>query len=139
MWSRRGFDSQQFWHGLRIALNLDGVIGYCPLMAPSSFAFSSWDGMSADWGYQLRPNRPVFDLFCASPELISVASLSKRMQADQIWFALTRRRTLDRGVNQVIERAGQVVTVNKKGSLIALPPRVIGGALAVWPGCRSEL
>ncbi len=97
-------------------------------MALSSFAFSSWDGMSADWGYQLRPNRPVFDLLCASPE--QQLRLSKRMQADQIWFALTRRRTLDRGVNQVIERAGQVVTVNKKGSLIALIPRVIGGAQA---------
>ena len=115
--SSRGFGSHQFWHGLRIALNSDGVIGCCPLMAPSSFAFSSWDGMSADWGYQLRPNRPVFDLLCASPE--QQLRLSKRMQADQVWFALTRRRTLDRGVKQVMERAGQVVTVYKKGSLTA--------------------
>jgi hypothetical protein len=58
----RGFGSHQFWHGLRMALDLDGIIGCCPLVAPSSFPYSSWDGTSADWGYLLRPGRPVYDL-----------------------------------------------------------------------------
>ncbi len=49
----RGFGSHQFWHGLRMALDLDGIIGCCPLVAPSSFPYSSWDGTSADWGYLL--------------------------------------------------------------------------------------
>ena len=35
--SKRGFGSHQFWHGLKIALDSDGIIGCCPLMAPSSF------------------------------------------------------------------------------------------------------
>jgi hypothetical protein len=51
----RGFGSHQFWHGLRMALDLDGIIRCCPLVAPSSFQYSSWDGNSADWGYLLRP------------------------------------------------------------------------------------
>ena len=44
----RGFGSHQFWHGLRTALNLDSIIGCCPLVAPSSFPHSSWDGDSGD-------------------------------------------------------------------------------------------
>jgi hypothetical protein len=78
--TRQGFGSLQF------------VIGCCPLMAPSSFAFSSCDGMSADWGYQ----------HAGGPNLVR-----------------TDAKTIDRGVKQVIERAVQVVTVYKKGSLIA--------------------
>ncbi len=40
----RGFGSHQFWHGPRMALDLDGIIGCCPLVTPSSFPYSSWDG-----------------------------------------------------------------------------------------------
>ena len=40
---KRGFGSHQFWHGLRVALDSDGIIGCCPLVAPSSFMYSSWD------------------------------------------------------------------------------------------------
>jgi hypothetical protein len=64
---KRGFGSHQFWNGIRVALESDGIIGCCPLVAPSSFMFSSWDGVSADWGYQLHPRRPVIDLLRASP------------------------------------------------------------------------
>jgi hypothetical protein len=74
-------------------------------------------GKSADWGYQLRPNRPVFDLLCASPE--QQLRVSRWLKADRIWFALTRRSMLDRAVRQVMEREGQVVTVYKIGSLVA--------------------
>ncbi len=39
----RGFGSAQFWHGLslRVALDSEGIIGCCPLVAPSSFRYSS--------------------------------------------------------------------------------------------------
>ncbi len=41
------FGSHQFWHGIGVALNADGIIGCCPLMAPCSFAYASWTGISA--------------------------------------------------------------------------------------------
>jgi len=113
----RGFGSHQFWHGLRTALNLDSIIGCCPLVAPSSFPHSSWDGDSCDWGYQLRPNRLMFDLLC-SP-LGEQRRLCKLMSPDKIWFALTRRSTLDREIRRALELIGQIVTVFKKGSRVA--------------------
>jgi hypothetical protein len=64
-----GFGSHQFWNGLRVELELDGIIGCYPLVTPSSLPYSSWDGMSADWGCQLLPKRPIYDFLCASPEL----------------------------------------------------------------------
>jgi hypothetical protein len=36
-----------------------------------------------------------------------------------VWFALTRRSNLDRGVKPVLERTGQVVKVFKKGTKVA--------------------
>ena len=114
---KRGFGSHQFWHELKVALDSDGIIGCCPLVAPSSFPYSSWTGGSADWGYQLQPRRPVFDLLCASP--VEQRSLSGRLRSDQVWFALSRRSTLERNTKLVLERAGQVITVYKKGSRVA--------------------
>ena len=113
----KGFGSHQFWNGLRVALELDGIIGCCPLVAPSSLPYSSWDGMSADWGCQLLPKRPIYDFLCASPELQQ--RLVWKLTADKPWFALTRRATLDRTVKQGMERTGQVITVYKKGSRVA--------------------
>jgi hypothetical protein len=104
--SRRGFGSHQLrvWQGLKVALNSDRVIGCCPLLAlppfsPSSssflFKFSLWDGISAN------SSEPVgFYLICASPE--EQPRFSKGLQTDQIWFALTRRFTLDQGVRQEV-------------------------------------
>jgi hypothetical protein len=31
---KRGFGSHQFWHWLRVALEAEGIIGCCPLVAP---------------------------------------------------------------------------------------------------------
>ncbi len=36
-----------------------------------------------------------------------------------MWFVLTRKSNLDRGVKLVLERAGQVITVFKKGTKVA--------------------
>ena len=114
---KRGFGSHQFWHGLRVALDSDGIIGCCPLVAPSSFMYSSWDGVSPDWGYQQQPSRPIFDLLRSSLE--EQRFLSSWFQPDQVWFALTRRSTLEQSIKQVLERAGRVVTVYKRGSRVA--------------------
>jgi hypothetical protein len=38
--SKQGFGSHQFWHGLKAARDSDGIIGCCPLVAPSSFQYS---------------------------------------------------------------------------------------------------
>jgi hypothetical protein len=65
---KRGFGSHQFWHGLRVALGSDGIIGCCPLLAPSSFMYSSWDGVTTDWGNQLYPSSPTYDLLRSTPE-----------------------------------------------------------------------
>jgi hypothetical protein len=79
----RGFGSHQFWHGLRVALEADGFIGCSPLVAPSSFMYSSWDGISTDWGYQLQPNQPIFDLLPSSPA--EQQFLSNWFWSDQVW------------------------------------------------------
>jgi hypothetical protein len=62
-----------------------------------------------------------------NPEwLLPLRRALKAVDATQLFHSLDRgegaqevRRTLDRGVKQVMERAGQVVTVYKKGSLAA--------------------
>jgi hypothetical protein len=69
--SQRPFGSRLFWHGIRVALDANGIIGCCPLMPPSSFAYASWTVISADWGSQERSSRlmgqnqyfPLFRLF----------------------------------------------------------------------------
>jgi hypothetical protein len=73
--------------------------------------------MSADWGCQLLPKRLIYDFLCAPPELQQ--RLAWKLTADKQWFALTRRATLDRTFKQGMERAGQVITVYKKGSRVA--------------------
>ncbi len=68
---KRGFRSHQFWHGRRgLALEADGIMGCCPLVAPPCM-YSLWDGVSTDFGDQLQPSRPV--LGAAVPlQLVSV-------------------------------------------------------------------
>ncbi len=103
----RGFGSHHFWNELRVALSLDSIVGCCPPMPPSSFPYASWTGVSPDWGSQQRLSCPIFSLLCASTELQQ--SLSSRQRPDEVWFALSRRSTLDRHVKQLLERAGQVI------------------------------
>jgi hypothetical protein len=65
---KRGFCSHQFWDELNVALKADCIIGCCPLVVPSSFMYSWWDGVSTDWGYQLQSSRPIFNILLSSPE-----------------------------------------------------------------------
>ena len=64
----RGFGSHPFWHGLQTTLESDAIIGCCPLVAPLSFPYASWDGTSPEWGCQLRRSRPKYDLLCSPKE-----------------------------------------------------------------------
>jgi hypothetical protein len=66
-----------------------------PLVAPLSFMYSSWDEVSTDWGYQLQPSRPIFDV-PSRPE--EQHFLSKFFWQDKIWFTLNRR-TLAQSTN----------------------------------------
>jgi hypothetical protein len=114
---KRGFGSHQFWHGLRVALDSDGILGCCPLVAPSSFMYCSWDGITTDWGYQLQPSRPIYDLLRSTPE--EQRFLSNWLRLDQVWFALTRWTTLTPSTKAALERNGRVITVYKRESLVA--------------------
>lgn len=101
----RGYLSHQFGHGLRVALDLDGIIGCCPLVAPSSFPCSSWDGVSADWGYALPSTRPIFVLLCSSPE--EQGRLAGLMAPGKVWFALTRKSTLHSSTELALKQGGR--------------------------------
>jgi hypothetical protein len=49
--------------------------------------YSSWNVVSTDWGYQLLPSQPIFDLLHSwSKEL---RFLSNLFRLDQVWIALT--------------------------------------------------
>ena len=91
-------------------------------------------GVAPWWRLRLSRTHPGMEchrtgVINSSPSDRSVTSLtaspeeqqrfSKRLRADLVWFALTRRTTLDPGVKKVMERAGQVITVYKKGLLVA--------------------
>jgi hypothetical protein len=115
--SKRGFGSHQFWHRLRVATDSDGIIGCCPLVAPSSFMYSLWDGITTDWGSQLQPSRPIYNLLWSTQE--EQLFLSNWLRSDQVWFAVTRRTTLAPNTMRVLERNGCVVNVDKRESLVA--------------------
>jgi hypothetical protein len=46
----------------------DSIVGCCPLVMPSAFMYSSWDGVTTDWGDQLQHNRQIYNLLNFSPE-----------------------------------------------------------------------
>ncbi len=57
-------------HGLGVTLDLDGIIGcFAPWwLRHRSNTRRGMVHAAADWGYLLRPSRPVYDLLCASPK-----------------------------------------------------------------------
>ena len=61
--SSRGVASAQFWHGVRIIVEAECVVGCNPLVAPSSFpvAVRCW-GMLEGWGYTSasHPSRVMY-------------------------------------------------------------------------------
>ena len=113
----RGISSHQFGAGLQVALQADGIIGCCPLAAPSAFPWSSWNGVTPDWGHQLQPQRPMLDLLCSSPD--EQKRLLHHLDNNKVWFALTRRATLSAEARRTLERGGSVVHVYKRGSRVA--------------------
>ncbi len=89
-----------FGHGLRVTLDLDGIIGCCLLVAPLAFSYSSGDGVSADWGYSLLPDQPIFVLLWSSPE--EHGMLARLMAPERVWFALTRKSTLHSSADSLL-------------------------------------
>ena len=86
-------------------------------MAPSSFPCSSWDGVSADWGYALPSTRPIFVLLCSSPE--EQGRLASLMAPGKVWIALTHKSTLHSSTELALKQGGRVITEFKKGSRVA--------------------
>ncbi len=97
---------------------MGGIIGCCPLVAVIV-------SISVMGLYVSRLGLLALTLQAGlRPRLLitggaATASSSRRLKADILWFALTHRSTLDGTVKQVMERAGQVITVYKKGSRVA--------------------
>ena len=113
----KGVASAQFWHGVRAVLDAECVVGCNPLVAPSSFpvAIRSW-GTLEGWGHPWAapPSRVMYCLLTQSPE--EQRLLVRPLAADGIWWALTRRSTLDLEVKDMLRQRGGVVTVYKRGT-----------------------
>jgi hypothetical protein len=79
--------------------------------------YCSWDGIATDWGYQLQPSRPIYDLLWSTQE--EQRFLSNWLRSGQVRFALTRWTTLSPSTKAALECNGCVVTVYKRESLVA--------------------
>ena len=116
----KGVASAQFWSGVHAVLNAECIVGCNPLVAPSSFpvAIRSW-GTLEGWGHPwaASPSRVVYCLLtqCAAEQRLLARSLS----ADGVWWALTRRSTLDPEVKAILGQRGSVATVFKRGTRAA--------------------
>ncbi len=73
--------------------------------------------MSADWGYSLLPNQPIFVLLCSSPE--GQGRLARLMAPGKVWFALTRKSTLHSSAEIALRQGAHCVNVFMKGSQVA--------------------
>jgi len=114
---KREIGSAQFWAGLQKALDSDGIVGCCPLVAPVAFSFASWDGTSVDWGHGLQPKRLVYSLLGATPQ--DQQRITRQLAGEQVWFVVVRRATLDHKAKQTLAKIGRVITVFKRGSRVA--------------------
>ena len=114
---KREIGSAQFWTGLQKALNSDGIVGCCPLVAPVAFHFASWDGISVDWGHGLQPKRPVYSLLGATSQ--EQQRLTRQLGGGQVWFVVARRAALDNSTKQMLTKVGRVITVFKRGARVA--------------------
>ena len=113
----RGIGSAQFWHGVQKALNADRIVGCDPLTAPAAFPSASPDGVYLCWGQGDSPKRPVFNLLtmCRSFQ----RGLLPKLTASLVWFAVTRRSSLDTDVARALKREGQVVAHYRTKSVVA--------------------
>jgi len=116
----KGVASAQFWSGVRAALDADCIVGCNPLVAPSSFqaAIRSWGALEG-WGHSwaVPPSRVVYCLLTQSPE--EQRMLARPLAANSVWWALTRRSTLDPEVKAILVQRGRAVTVFKRGTRAA--------------------
>ena len=113
----RGIASHQFWSGIQLALSADLLVGCNPLIASASFPAASPDAAYFCWGQGGSPTRPVycFLTMCRSLQ----RGLAAKLTSLQVWFAVTRRSTLDKELETALKREGQIVATYRKGTLVA--------------------
>ena len=118
--SSKGVASAQFWSRVQEVLDAECIVGCNPLVAPSSFpvAIRSW-GTLEGWGHPWAapPSRVMYCLLTQSPE--EQRLLARPLQAKGIWWALTRRSTLDSEVAAILRQRGCAVSVVKRGTRAA--------------------
>ena len=118
---RQGVASQQFYNHLHRISQAELVAGCHPLVAPATFSASirSWSTLEG-WGQgrleQTRGSVLYVLLALTSQEQIQ---LCRDLTGDSVWFALTRRSTLDKSVADRLRGGGYVVTVFRRGTLAA--------------------
>ena len=117
----RGISSHQFGADLQAALQADGIIGCCPLVAPTSFPFASWNGVTADWGHLLWPQCPVFDLLCSTPDEQRRLTHHLARTGRQQGVVCTHQacNPVSAEAKKTLERSGRIVHVFRKGSRVA--------------------
>ena len=116
----RGVASAQFWHGVRVIVDAECVVGCNPLVAPSSFpvAVRCW-GMLEGWGYSSasHPSRVMYCMLTQSPA--EQLQMAQSLKAGAIWWALTRASNLAPEVRAMLSKRGHVLAVFKRGTRAA--------------------
>ena len=116
----RGVASAQFWHGVRVILDAECVVGCNPLVAPSSFpvAVCCW-GMLEGWGYTStsHPSRVMYCMLSQSPA--KQLQMAQSLKAGATWWALTRASNLAPEVRAILSNRGNVLAVFKCGTSAA--------------------
>jgi hypothetical protein len=114
----RGVPSAQFWTQVQGVLAADCILGCNPLVAPSAFARSTLEG----WGRLTGapPASTVLNLLTLSgPEQRQLYLTHNGLLAGGIWYALTRKSTLDPQVRARLCAGAAMVYVFRRGTRTA--------------------
>ena len=116
----RGVPSAQFWTQVQGVLGADCILGCNPLVAPSVFtrAHRTWGSMEGWGGLDgIPPASTVYNLLTLTqPEQRQMCITYRGMAAGGVWFALTRRSTLDPQVKSLLETRGGVLRTFGRGT-----------------------
>lgn len=119
----RGVPSAQFWTQVQGVLEADCVLGCNPLVAPSVFARAhrNW-GTLEGWGglNGVPPASTVLNLLTLTPpEQRQMCLACRVLTAGGVWFALTRRSTLDPQVKTLLTARGAALHTFGRGTRAA--------------------
>ena len=112
----KGVPSAQFWKRIRMAFDLDCVIGCSPLVAPSSFQ-QVLKGRGEGWGTSHPPSSLVYNLLHLPAD--EQWHLCQNFKADGCWYALSRGSTLDHLSRDRLSTLGVTLTVFGRGNCTA--------------------